>query len=60
MAVPVVLQNWARSGEYANKYTEYANNIHWIAPCDTLLKLPSDLMLVVYNIFNSFCPQKPF
>ena len=51
MAVPVVLQNWARSGEYANKCTEYANDNHWIALCDTLLKLPSDLKLVVYNMF---------
>ena len=51
MTVPVVLQNWVRSGEYANKCTEYANNNQWIALCDTLLELPSDSMSVVYNMF---------
>ena len=35
MAIPVVLQNRARSGEYGNKCTEYANDIHWIVLCDT-------------------------
>ena len=60
MNVPVVLQNWVQSGEYANKCTEYVNDIHWIALYDSQLKLPSDLMPVVYNMyFDSLSPQKP-